>query len=42
MNIPDYISESFIGFYWVKKSKFFEADADPGIFMTLDPGWKKF
>jgi hypothetical protein len=22
--------------------KFFDEDADPGIFLTLDPGWKKF
>jgi hypothetical protein len=22
--------------------KFFDADANPGIFLTLDPGWKKF
>jgi hypothetical protein len=29
--------------FWVKTLKFFDADADPdqGIFLTLDPGWKK-
>jgi hypothetical protein len=28
----------------VKILKFFDADADPGsgIFLTVDPGWKKF
>jgi hypothetical protein len=25
----------------VKILKFFDTDADPGIFLTLDPGWKK-
>ncbi len=28
--------------FWVKILKFFDADADPRIFLTLDPGWKKF
>jgi hypothetical protein len=31
--------------FWVTKiQKFFDADADqdPGFFLTLDPGWKKF
>jgi hypothetical protein len=28
--------------FWVKRLKFFDADADPGFFLTLDPGWKKF
>jgi hypothetical protein len=27
--------------FWVKILKFFDADADPGFFFTLDPGWKK-
>jgi hypothetical protein len=26
----------------VKILKFFDADADPGILLTLDPGWKEF
>jgi hypothetical protein len=40
MNIPDHISESFETIFWVKILKFFDADedADPGIFLTLDPG----
>ncbi len=42
MNIPDHISESLKTNFWVKILKFFDADADPGIFLTLDPGWKKF
>ncbi len=42
MNIPDHISESFETILWVKILKFFDADADPGILVTLDPGWKKF
>jgi hypothetical protein len=29
-------------FFWVKIFKFFDADADPGFFLTLDQGWKKF
>jgi hypothetical protein len=38
MNIPDHISESSVTIL-----KFFEEDADPdpGIFLILDPGWKK-
>ncbi len=39
-NIPDLISESLETIFWVKIIKFF--DADPGIFVTLDPGQKKF
>jgi hypothetical protein len=35
MNIPDHISFRELRF------KFLDADADPGIFLTLDPGWKK-
>jgi hypothetical protein len=40
MNIFDHISESLETVLWVKMLKFFDADADPGIFLTLDPGWK--
>ncbi len=40
-NIPDHISErletTFLG---LKILTFFNADADPESFMTLDPGWK--
>jgi hypothetical protein len=36
MNILDYISESLETNFWVKILKFF--DADPEIFLTLDPG----
>jgi hypothetical protein len=25
----------------IKILKFFDEDPDPGIFLTLDPGWKK-
>jgi hypothetical protein len=44
MNITDHISDSSETIFWVKILKFFDADADPGILMTLDPGsgWKKF
>jgi hypothetical protein len=38
MNIPDHISESLETILWVKILTFFDADADPGIFLTLDPG----
>jgi hypothetical protein len=38
MNIPDHISESLETIFWVKILKFFDADADKGIFLTLDPG----
>jgi hypothetical protein len=40
MNIPDHISESLEIIFWVKILTFFYADA--GIFLTQDPGWKKF
>jgi hypothetical protein len=40
MNILDHISESLETILWVKILKFLDADADPGIFLTLDPGWK--
>jgi hypothetical protein len=42
MNIPDHISESLetiFTIFWVKILIFFDADA--GIFLTMDPGWKK-
>jgi hypothetical protein len=42
MNILHHISESLETIIWVKILKFFDADPDPGIFLTLDPGWKKF
>jgi hypothetical protein len=44
MNIPDHISESLKTIFGVKIPKFFFADPDLGslIFLTLDPGWKKF
>jgi hypothetical protein len=43
MNIPDLISESLGTIFWVNKVKFFDADPNSGsgIFLTLDPGWKK-
>ncbi len=37
INISDHISESSETIVWVKILKFF--DANPGIFLTLDPGW---
>ncbi len=40
MNIPDQISESLETIFWLKILKFF--DADPGIFITSDPGRKEF
>jgi hypothetical protein len=36
MNIPDHISESIETIFWVKILRFFDADADPGIFLTRD------
>jgi hypothetical protein len=44
MNNPDHISESLETNFRVKILKFLDADADldPGIILTLDPGWKKF
>ncbi len=40
MNILDHISESLETIFWVKILKFCdaEADPDPGIFLTSDPG----
>jgi hypothetical protein len=38
MNIPDHISESLETLFCVKILTFFDADEDPGIFPTLDPG----
>jgi hypothetical protein len=35
VNISDHISESLGTIFWVKKP-------GSGIFLTLDPGWKKF
>jgi hypothetical protein len=40
MNILDHNSKSLETVFWLKIPKFFDADADPGIFLTLDPGWK--
>jgi hypothetical protein len=34
----DHISGSLETIFWVTIPKFFYADADPGIFLTLDPG----
>jgi hypothetical protein len=42
MNIPYHISESLETIFCVKIIKLFDADPDPGIFLPLDPGWKKF
>jgi hypothetical protein len=42
INIPDHISESFETIFWVKILKFFDVDPNPGIFLTRDPGLKKF
>jgi hypothetical protein len=36
MNIPDHISEGLETIFWFKILKLL--DADPGIFLTLDPG----
>jgi hypothetical protein len=42
MNIPDHILGVLRNNFWVKILKCSGADAaDPGIFFTLDPGWKK-
>jgi hypothetical protein len=35
---PDHISESLELIFWIKILKFF--DADQGIFLIRDPGWK--
>jgi hypothetical protein len=40
--VPDLISESSETIFWVKVLKFFDADENPGMFLTLDPGWEKF
>jgi hypothetical protein len=42
MNILDHIAESLATIFWVKILKFFDADVDPAISLTLDPEWKKF
>ncbi len=41
MNIPDHISESLEQNFGLKIRKFFDADPRSGIFLALDPGWKK-
>jgi hypothetical protein len=41
MKIPDHISESLETIFGMKILKFFDADADPGIFLIRNPGWKK-
>jgi hypothetical protein len=38
LKILDHISESIETIFWVKIFKFFDADADPGIYLTLGPG----
>jgi hypothetical protein len=38
MNIQDHNSESSETIFRVKILKLFDADADPGILLTLDPG----
>jgi hypothetical protein len=38
MKIPDHISESLETIFWVEVLKFFDADQDPRIFLTLYPG----
>jgi hypothetical protein len=40
MNIPHHISESLETIFWAKILRLFDTDPDPGIFLTLDPGWK--
>ncbi len=42
MNIPDHISQGLEAFFGFKILKFLDADPGSGIFMTLDPLWKKF
>jgi hypothetical protein len=42
MNTLYHISKSLKTIFWVEMLKFFDEDADPGIFLTLDPGWNKF
>jgi hypothetical protein len=41
MNILDHISESLEIIVWVEILKFFDADPGSGIFLILDPEWKK-
>jgi hypothetical protein len=41
MKIFDHISESLETIFWVKTLKISDAGAVPGIFLTLDTGWKK-
>jgi hypothetical protein len=38
MHIPDRISDSLETNFWVKILKFFDANPDPAIFATRDPG----
>jgi hypothetical protein len=40
LNNPDHVSESLETIFWVKILEFLEWGS--GIFLTLDPGWKKF
>jgi hypothetical protein len=42
MNNPDYFSSSLATIFWVKILKSFDAVPGSGIFLILDPGWKKF
>ncbi len=42
MNNPDHIYESLWTIFGVTILKFFDVDPGSGIFLTLDPGWKKF
>ncbi len=41
MNILDHISEGLKSIFWVKILDA-DADTDPGIFLTRDPGWQNF
>jgi hypothetical protein len=41
MNNPDHIS-AYNQFFGLRILQFFHADPGSGIFLTLDPGWKKF
>ncbi len=38
MNIPDHITVILETIFRVKMLKLFDADADPRIFLALDPG----
>jgi hypothetical protein len=42
MNNRDNLSESLETILWVKILKFYDTVPGSGIFLTLDPGWKKF